>query len=227
MNLTLSAFGKPLKLLSFTIFRIFMQSDIEKRGIFVVCEGPHYSGKTINIKRAIEKLQGLGCNAGYNRGAGDNREIEAVLYIHPTTETFLLSILYETVFNVRPKLRKHDVLFQDRYLISVLAHMCLKAKPNEKLVEYVEEHAEKPDLVVYFTATPEERMRRLRDVGIRAHHYKLLEGNQDMIKRLDQSYSEIINNLDCELFVIDTTNKPIETTSDLLVDKVRQIMTKK
>jgi len=199
-----------------------------KGGFFVVCEGPDYSGKTTNIKMSIKKLQDLGYTAGYSRGIGDNKEIETALYLHPVTESFLLSSLYETIYNIRPKLQKYDVLLQDRYLISVLAHIGLNQdKTNEKLVEYVKNHTEKPDLVVYFTATPEERMRRQEIDGVKSYHDRLLADDPEIGNKLESRYLGLIKTLDCELFTIDTTDKTIGKTSNLLVDKISKMMLKR
>lgn len=197
---------------------------IVKKGLFVVCEGLDCSGKTTNIKAATEKLRRLGYSVGYSRGIGDDKEIETTLYLHPKIESFLLGTLYETIFNLRPKLEKYDVVLQDRYIISVLAHVgVIQDEANEKLVEYVKAHVEKPDLIAYFNAAKEERMKRLRKNGLKSSHDVLISDKPELDEKLEHNFSELIKDADCELFMIDTTDKTIDETSDLLVEEIRKL----
>ena len=183
-------------------------------GLFVVCEGPDYSGKTTNMRMAVPRLCEAGYDAVYHKSDVFDPEVERQIYEIGRPEPFLYGIEIDTAERIRPLLEECDVLMQDRYLISVLAHLDEMENPVQWFVDRVSGRAERPDLLVYVTASVEEQMRRLK---VETLHDEMLLKEPWKIFALDARYRSLVESSGCDCVEIDTTGRPAEETCEELV----------
>lgn len=187
------------------------------KGKFVVCEGLDAAGKTTVMKHALKKL---GNDYVYNKGLTSDTVIGKVAPKIPSTLTFLIELLYNTKRRVKPFLESGKTVLQDRYYLSVLSHVPSSSTwYNKVFVKLFEKYLLKPDTLVYFTVSKEERIKRLLEMGYNKHHYDLIS-NPTLIDLREEKYSEFYNKFKGTKYKIDTTGKSLDTTIEEFVSGI-------
>jgi thymidylate kinase len=129
-------------------------------GYFVVCEGLDAAGKTTSMKHALTALQQAGIEAVYSKGLQTQTFAGRISRCHPSTYTLLGEIAYIDWAVVRPALERDGVVLQDRWFYSVLTHHPLNF-PERLFGQLLVPCISKPDLLIHFTVSLEERIARL------------------------------------------------------------------
>ena len=132
------------------------------KGLFVVCEGLDATGKTTTIKKAMEYLP----NTVYSKGLCTDTPVGRLAREQRSTYAFSLELLYVDKHIVRPSLAAQRVVLQDRWYDTVYSHNF----PNEldRIMEQTTvPHLTRPDVLVYFSASLEERLKRIKERGNR------------------------------------------------------------
>jgi len=180
-----------------------------KKGLFIVCEGLDGAGKTTTIKEFL-KRHNADSDYVYSKGLKSKTFMGRITARKPSTITFLLELAYVTYAIVKPSLRKHKNVIQDRYDLSVLSYNASARTLQEKVVAFlVKPFLRKPDLLVYFQVDLEERIRRLKMEAGNKYHALLIK-NPDLIRCREKNYSGLIKTYDCKKAIINTTNKSID-----------------
>lgn len=189
------------------------------KGCFIVCEGLDCSGKTTSIKRAIESLGG---NAIYSKGLCSNTFAGKIASRFPSTFLFLAEQLYLTYFVIKPKLRKGNIVLQDRYTASVASYIPKAGKNyNRLLIKLFGKLMLHPDILVYFTVSEKERIKRLMEKPSK-HHTELIE-KSGLIALRENAYAAHYNAFGRKKGIIDTTGKTAEESSMLLQKLINSI----
>lgn len=188
-------------------------------GKFIVCEGLDCSGKTTTIKNALkyfDKKQII-----YSKALKSNTIFGKLSRIFPSTFSLLLELLYLDKFFIRPNLKKGKIIIQDRWYHSILSH-----NPENKKDKFLEKifipRLTKPDLLIYFSVSFSERIKRLKKTSQIKDHNILLY-NPERIKQKESRYIEHYNNFKGQKEIIDTTNISEKKASDKLYNLIKTI----
>jgi len=177
---------------------------------FIVCEGLDGAGKTTIIKEAIKKLDD---SFIYIKGLKSNTFIGKIASKIPVTFTFLLELAWNTKRKIKPALKSNKIVFQDRYDLSLLSYVPKVYRLyNKLLMNIFKKFLLKPDVLIYFTVSFDERIKRLEQN--RNKYHSLLIKNPSLIKLREKKYLELYDNFDGIKFKIDTKKKEIDETVD-------------
>lgn len=178
-------------------------------GLFIVCEGLDCSGKTTSIRKAIEIM---GENAVYSRGICSDTFAGRIASRFPSTFLFLVEQIYLTHFVIKPKLRKGKIVLQDRYFASVASHVPTAERDyNRLLIRMLGRIMLKPDVLLYFTVSEKERIKRLIENPSK-HHAELIE-KPWLIALRENAYAAYYNAFGGKKETIDTTGLSIKESS--------------
>jgi len=188
------------------------------KGKFIVCEGLDGAGKTTTIKKAMKKLNK---NYVYNKGLKSNTLMGKLAPKIPSTFTFLLELLNNTIRKIKPALKSNKIVLQDRYDLSVLSCVPYVDKFYNKLfINFFKRFLLKPDILIYFTVSENERIKRLKQ-NKNKYHAKLIK-NPKLIKLREKRYSEFYKNFKGAKYKIDTTKKDVKEAANEFVCLVSQ-----
>lgn len=176
----------------------------KEKGYFIVCEGLDCAGKTTNIKRAMGYLEKDGYSVMYSKALKTNTIAGEFSKLFPSTFSLLTEILYLDKFFVRPNLSKGKMIIQDRWYYSVLAHNQENYK-DKILGKIFKQFLLKPDLLVYFSVSLEERVRRLKK-NIRNNDHLGLLKNPQIINEREKRYAKYYKDFEGDKVIFDTTN---------------------
>lgn len=193
------------------------------KGFFIVCEGLDCAGKTTVIKQAIEYLKKDNFPVSYSKGLKSNTLAGKISNIFPTTASLLTELLYLDNAYVKPSLEKGDNIIQDRWYNSVLSHNPenIKDKLLEKtLVPYLS----KPDMLIYFSVSLDERIKRLKQ-KTRTRDHEILWRNPAIIRQKEERYISYYNNFNGSKAVLDTTNASVEESGYRLYEIIKSNIT--
>ncbi len=180
---------------------------------FIVFEGVDGAGKTICIKRAIEKLKG-NHKIIYNKGIGSKTFIGKIARQFHTTFLFLLEMFFVTLKILKPYWQG-KIIFQDRYIFSVASHLPdINKKYNRFLIKIFNPFFLKPSLVIYFTVSLKERLNRLQESASNNPFHQILIDNPNLILEREKKFYELLQPYKNKTIIIDTTNKTIEESTD-------------
>jgi len=171
---------------------------------FIVCEGLDGAGKTTAIQHAMKNLDGVVYNKGLN-GTWLGKLGKRI----PITLLFLVDLVYQTYFAIKPSLKQGKTVIQDRYDLSVLSHPDTDKWYNRLCAALLRPFLLKPDVLVYFTVSQDERIKRLRKGPYNFYHRLLVE-NPDLISEREKQYQKLYDCFDGPKLTIDTTGKTIE-----------------
>lgn len=189
------------------------------RGLFVVCEGMDCSGKTTSIRMAIGII---GNNAVYSKGLCSETFAGRITSRFPSTIAFLLEQVYLTYFVIKPQLRKGRIVLQDRYLASVASHLPTAGRAyNRLLIRMLGRLMLRPGILVYFTVSEKERIKRLKDKPSN-HHAELIE-KPWLIALRESAYDRYYKAFGGKKGKIDTTGKAIEESGRVLQLQISRI----
>lgn len=175
-----------------------------EKGYFIVCEGLDCAGKTTNIKIAIRYLEKDGYPVRYSKALKTNTIAGEFSKLFPSTFSLLTEILYLDKVFVRPNLNKGKIIIQDRWYYSVLAHNRENYK-DKILGKIFKQCLSKPDLLIYFSVSLEERIRRLKK-DIRNNDHLMLLKNQLIINEREKRYAKYYEDFEGDKVIFDTTN---------------------
>lgn len=184
---------------------------------FILCEGLDAAGKTTVIKEALKKLDE---KYVYNKGLTSDTIMGKIAPKIPSTLTFLIELVYNTKKVIEPHLERDKIVLQDRYDISVLSHVPKAERCYNKAVgKLFRRFLLKPDMLIYFTVSKDERIRRLKNQEYKKHHYDLIK-NPLLIELREKKYLEFYKDFEGIKYKIDTTKKNLAMIVDEFVSKV-------
>jgi len=179
-------------------------------GQFVVCEGLDKSGKTTSMKYALEYLRNEDYPTIYNKGLKTNTLAGRFSKLFPSTSSLLLELGYLDITRIKPSLRKGEIILQDRWYYSVLSHNSYNKIDNFLEKTFVP-YLSKPDILIYFTVSDDERIKRLENSDNTIDHRILIE-NPEIIHRREKRYEEYYREFHGYKAILDTTYTPAEET---------------
>lgn len=182
-------------------------------GRFIVCEGLDCSGKTTGIKKAIESI---GKKAVYSKGLCSETFMGRIASKFPSTFLFLAEQLYLTYFVIRPNLKKGKIVLQDRYINSIECHLPSAARAyNKLLISIAKLFLLRPDILVNFTVSKDERIKRLKQK--QSLHHKVLIEKPQLIELREEACQKQYKIFNGRKGIIDTTNMPVTESSEKLI----------
>lgn len=171
-----------------------------KKGCFIVCEGLDCSGKTTSIKHALEYFKEV--PIVYSKGLKTNIIAGRFSRLFPSTLSLLTELLYLDKSFVKPNLNQGKNIIQDRWYYSVFSYN--SENPVDNFLEKaIASNLSKPDLLVYFSASPYERIRRLE---MKKKDHEALLKNPKLIDQRENRGISYYNNFQGKKAILDTTN---------------------
>jgi thymidylate kinase len=185
------------------------------KGYFIVCEGMDAAGKTTSIHNAITEYRRIyGDTITYNKGLKSDSFFGKISEKFPSTITLLVEQLYQNNRIIKPELSIDNIVIQDRWYYTVLSHN----KRKEKLLEKIfTPFLSKPDALVYFSVSLEERLKRLNQDSKKAEHMEILN-NPKFIKKREERMLKYYSEFDGPKIIIDTTSKTKEQSGHELYE---------
>jgi len=150
-----------------------------RRGWLIVFEGIDGSGKTTQMRRVAEALRarGLGVVELFEPTRGRfGQQIRSLAQQkhHPISpeqemELFIRDRMEDVEKNIRPALERGNIVLLDRYYYSTIAYQGARGLDPPMIQQRNEAFAPRPDLVLYFSLSVDEAMRRIKgDVAVTA-----------------------------------------------------------
>ena len=185
------------------------------KGYFIVCEGLDAAGKTTTIKHALEEFQNSSMK--YNKGLKSATILGKISSLIPSTVTLLMELIYQDLKIIRPALKQGQTIIQDRWYYSVLSYYSKKEEFLEKLfVPFLS----KPDALIYFSVSLDERIKRLR---MRDDHKGILE-YPEKIQARERRLLEFYTNFKGPKMIIDTTHRTEAESAHTLCALIQSVM---
>lgn len=186
-----------------------------EKGLFIVCEGLDCAGKTTAIKEALNYLN----NFQYSKGLKTQTWIGKFSKLFPSTFSLLLELLYSDKTRIKQQLKEINII-QDRWYYSVLSHNRenLKDKFLERIFVLL---LRKPDILVYFSVSLEERLRRLKKAEQTKDHIYLIQ-NPQKIQEKEERFMRYFDEFNGKKYIVDTTNNSAEETGKKLAELIRK-----
>lgn len=181
---------------------------------FIVFEGVDGAGKTACIKKTMEKLK-RDYQIIYSKGLCSETLIGKIARHYHATFLFLCEMIFVTLKILKPYCQG-KFIFQDRYIFSIASHFPnICKKHNQFLIKIFKPFFLKPDLVIYFTVSLEERLTRLRESAKQNPFHQILVNNPDLILKREKKFYELLKPY--KIKIIDTTNKSMEENSNIII----------
>jgi thymidylate kinase len=178
-------------------------------GLFVVCEGADKAGKTTVIKNAqsilVDKVKTF-----YNKGLGGNGFLGRTARNYPCTFLFLLQQLHFDKTSLNKLLNQNYVVFQDRWFYSVISYPGNSIK-DSLIADIMVPPLRRPDLLVYFTCSLEERLKRL-ELDKTKEHLDLINHPEKIIA-WESNFLNYYSQFHGKKYLFDTTNESVYETS--------------
>jgi len=192
-----------------------------KKGIFIVFEGVDGSGKTTCIKGVIKKLSPT-YKAHYNKGMGSNTFFGKLARKHPSTALFSLELIWQTLFQIRPQLKRGNTVLQDRYISSISSFpTAMSKKINQLIIWLVKPLIVKPDLIIHLTVNQEVCVTRLKqDLSDNTYH-QILVDNPGLIDQRRKNFEQVLADYKDILVAIDTSHNVPKTTIEQVVKIIK------
>lgn len=189
-------------------------------GKFVLFEGLDKSGKTTVMKKVAESIA-HDYDFFYCKGLGPNTFLEQVTRHCPNTFLILLGLVYATYFLIVPALKNRKIVLQDRYIFTIMSHVpSVERMWNRLLVKLFSPLFFESDLILYFQVSIEERSRRLKSSSEISRSHRALINKPDLIIRREKKMRELLDSYRHKTIIIDTTDKTIEETGELVAKKI-------
>ncbi len=185
-----------------------MKSTKKNTGLLIVAEGVDGTGKTTIFKILQEILKNSRKPAIYNKGPGGENWIGKLAKRYLSTSLFFLAIIYNTVFCIIPALIKNKTVLQDRYALSFIMNVA-PGWLSQILIKLANQVLLKPDILIYFTAEPNIRLKRIAQVQNRWHQ-KLLD-QPNFLAETEKIGLDLYKSFGGKKILVDTTNSdPVE-----------------
>lgn len=189
----------------------------KKDGLFVVFEGLDGAGKTTLIKEIIEKF-GDRYHFKYCKAVGSDNFLGKLAKKFAKTFLFIVELLYVSFFHIKPSLKKNKIVLQDRYDISVVAHIAEKDIFNQCLFEMFRPFFIKPDLLFYITVSDKKRIARLKVMPYSRFHQVLID-NPAIIEERKKRYDDEVYKRG-RVIIIDTSQTSADKISKMIMKEI-------
>jgi len=197
----------------------------EGRGLLVVFEGFDGAGKTTLIKKIIERF-GDKYDFKYCKAVGSDNFFGKLAKKFTKTFLFIAELLYITFFHIKPALKRNKIVLQDRYDISVIAHISEKDIFNQCLFKIFKPFFLKPDLLFYITVDDEERAKRLKSMPYSRFH-QILINKPELVKARKKRYEQEFHNRDNKMIIVDTsiilTERMLDIISEIIMREINEV----
>lgn len=178
-------------------------------GKFILTEGLDGSGKTTAVKKVAADL-----GHTYIKGVGTDNLFGRLAKRFAKTFLFLLEVIYISCFPLRKALKAGEVVLMDKYFFAAASHIPDVERPiNRWLIKICRRLIIKPDLIVYFTVAPEERIERLKRGPYNKFHEALINNPDWMIKR-EEAYADIVQRSNVFFTFLNTTESSKAETAE-------------
>ncbi|MFA6461856.1 MAG: hypothetical protein WCV90_06330 [Candidatus Woesearchaeota archaeon] len=182
--------------------------------LFVVGEGVDKGGKTSVLKYVCNQLTKEGADAVYRKGIKGDGYLAKLSSVYPSTPTFLLEQMEQ---NINLYLRTGIVL-QDRWYYSVVSYP-ENGVGSDIISKVVTPFLREPDLLLYFTCSLEERLRRLEQEPTREHLD--LINHPEKIEEWENKLLEHYVQFSGTKYLIDTTYRRVEESGEEVLDLIK------
>lgn len=200
---------------------------IEKgMGSFIVCEGLDCAGKTTSITQALKLFEDdLDSDhvLVYSKGLKTNTPFGRISRLYPSTLSLLTELLYLDMIHIRPRLDEGTNIIQDRWYYSVLSHT-QESRKGSIIRNLSIQYLSGPDMLVYFTVSSYERLRRLENRINSTLDDKALIKNPDLISEREARYFRHYNDFEGPRLIIDTTYLQEEESGLILYQSIRSYL---
>ena len=186
------------------------------KGVFILVEGLDGAGKTTALKKFLTKKNNTGAAFTYMKGAATKTFLQGFARRHPHTALFLTELLWITFGRLHQALAGGNNVIMDKYFFFIASHVPDVNRPlNSLLISLLRPLMLKPDLIIYFTVSREERLARLRQGKPNPHHDRLIE-KPSMIDERERVYRWLTEQSDCETIILDTTGLSVDQMAEKL-----------
>lgn len=145
-------------------------------------------------------------NMAYLKGLGRDDFFGKIVKRYAKTFLFLLEVLCITYFPLKRLIRSGQNVLVDKYFFAAASHIPNVETPfNKFAVKLCEKFILRPDLIIYFWVSPEERIRRLKNGPYNKFHQMLITDPSWMIAR-EKAYANIVKSSGINFVVLDTTS---------------------
>lgn len=175
-------------------------------GFFIDVEGMDGSGKTTAIKEALRQMD-KSYAMEYYKGIMRDNVLGKIVRKIAKTPLFLIELLFTTYFPLRQAMQKGKNVITDKYYFCVASHVPeVKTLTSRIFLKLLEPFMVKPDLIIYFSVSLEERIRRLKAEPYNKFHQRLIDNPEWIVER-DEYYVEILKKYARgSLVFVDTTD---------------------
>lgn len=186
----------------------------------IVCEGLDGAGKTTTIKELLKYNNDN--TFVYSKGLGSNTFIGKLARKFPSAFMFMLELIYINHKVIKPNLKKNKIILQDRYDASILSYPGAEKIHNRLIGKILNYFVIKPDALIYFKVSLEERIKRLENDNHNKYHISLSK-NPALITTREDKYLSLYNQFKGYKTKINTTNLKVEEAAKILQGFVLKI----
>ena len=211
-----------------------ISSNLIKRGLFIVFEGPEGAGKTVQAARLAEYLGKIGYGDGKAihepGGTRIGETIRGILLdinnkgMQPLAEFFLfLAARVKFVCDiVKPKMENGEIVVADRFALSTMAYQIYaRGLPEEQCLTAIDLAVQGCEPDVYFLLLVDPEIGRNRQ-GLQGKKPDRFESeNLDFHRKVTEGYVHFSQRLQ-NCVVIDTDHLTVEEIQKEVVDYLRK-----
>ncbi len=192
------------------------------KGKFIVCEGLDRAGKTTSIKEALKLLHEDSSSFCYCKGMCSNSYLGKKNRKNPTTDGFFLEQADIDRTFIIPQIVQGYNILRDRWFYSILSHHEL-TEEERRMENLIVPELTKPDLLIHFTVSLEERITRLRWEGWKKDSRMMIDNPSIIIER-ERRYMKFYENFQGPKAVINTTGKTAKESGQVLYSIINQYL---
>lgn len=187
-------------------------------GVFILVEGLDGAGKTTAIFNVIHEA-GEEYRFVYCKGMGGNNFWGRQAKRFAKTSLFMAELLWVTQFPLRKALSQGQVIIMDKYYFFVASHIPdVNTWFNKLLLKIFAPLMVKPDLLIYFELSFDDRVKRLKS-DPSEFHQRLID-NPEWVKERERVYLKNIREAGMPLVFLDSTGCDEAQTARMLNDKI-------
>ncbi|NJL93993.1 MAG: dTMP kinase [Anaerolineae bacterium] len=196
--------------------------------MFISFEGTDGSGKTTQISRLVEHLQGRGLPIFATREPGGTPigdQIREVLHrldnqqMHPHAEVLLYAASRAQLVaqELRPRLARGEIVICDRYLDSTLAYQGYGHGLAPDLLKPILTFATqglRPDLTLFLAVSPEQALQRRKQAAQQGAEWNRLDAFDEAFHRRVWAGYQALIAAEPERWVTIDASQPIDAVQD-------------
>jgi dTMP kinase len=200
---------------------------VNRKGLFIVLEGPDRSGKSTHTKKLVKYLEKTGFSVACTREPGGTgfAEIIRKMLLNPKHKVTPIAelLLYEasraqnTYEKIIPALKNGSIVLCERYTMSSIAYQGYGRKIPVATVEKLNKIATfglKPNLTIIFDMPPEHF--EIRSRGLQSDRLEL--ENMKFKTRVRKAYLRLAKKTPNTILV--NTDKPVRDVQKILRKKI-------